>query len=61
MHRHRTQALQVLKAVKRDTHLGKQLQQMKRRTLRELATRYLSGLILQAKGCSPESFAGFFE
>ena len=60
-------SLEVGKLDELNARLGKQLavagQQIEdaRISLREFATRYFSDLILQAKGCSLETFAGFFE
>ncbi|KQV20181.1 labile enterotoxin output A [Pseudomonas sp. Root329] len=60
-------SLEVDKLDELNARLGKQLtitgQQIEhaRISLREFATRYFSDLILQAKGCSLETFADFFE
>ncbi|MDH4567195.1 labile enterotoxin output A [Pseudomonas sp. BN414] len=60
-------SLEVGKLDELNVRLGKQLavtgQQIEdaRISLREFATRYFSDLILQAKGCSLETFADFFE
>ncbi|WP_223537636.1 LeoA/HP0731 family dynamin-like GTPase [Pseudomonas sp. GL-B-16] len=60
-------SLEVGKLDELNARLGKQLavtgQQIEdaRISLREFATRYFSDLILQAKGCSLETFADFFE
>lgn len=60
-------SLEVGRLDELNTRLGKQLattgQQIEeaRISLRDFATRYFSDLILQAKGCSLETFADFFE
>lgn len=60
-------ALEVGRLDELNARLGQQLavtgQQIEdaRIGLREFATRYFSGLILQAKGCSMETFGEFFE
>ncbi|MNJ24160.1 Dynamin family protein [compost metagenome] len=60
-------SLEVGKLDELNARLGKQLattgQQIEeaRISLRDFATRYFSDLILQAKGCSLETFADFFE
>jgi len=60
-------SLEVARLDELNARLGKQLaatgQQIEeaRISLRDFATRYFSDLILQAKGCSLETFADFFE
>ncbi|MBP5969975.1 MULTISPECIES: LeoA/HP0731 family dynamin-like GTPase [Pseudomonas] len=60
-------SLEVGRLDELNSRLGKQLaatgQQIEeaRISLRDFATRYFSDLILQAKGCSLETFADFFE